>query len=155
MEELSKASNTLKGYWQTMLNKIMLIGNLGRDPELQVTSDGTPFTRFSIAVNRNTKTSTGEKKEETEWFNVVAWRQLAEICERYLHKGSKVYIEGRLTQRKYTDKNGLERTSVEVQATDMEMLDSKSASSGSESYSTASVGNNNDPFLPDYPDDLS
>ncbi len=138
-----------------MLNKIMLIGNLGRDPELQVTSDGTPFTRFSIAVNRNTKTSTGEKKEETEWFNVVAWRQLAEICERYLHKGSKVYIEGRLTQRKYTDKNGLERTSVEVQATDMEMLDSKSASSGSESYSTASVGNNNDPFLPDYPDDLS
>jgi len=155
MEELSKASNTLKGYWQTMLNKIMLIGNLGRDPELQVTSDGTPFTRFSIAVNRNTKTSTGEKKEETEWFNVVAWRQLAEICERYLHKGSKVYIEGRLTQRKYTDKNGLERTSVEVQATDMEMLDSKSATSGSESYSTASVGNNNDPFLPDYPDDLS
>ena len=138
-----------------MLNKIMLIGNLGRDPELQVTSDGTPFTRFSIAVNRNTKTSTGEKREETEWFNVVAWWQLAEICERYLHKGSKVYIEGRLTQRKYTDKNGLERTSVEVQATDMEMLDSKSASSGSESYSTASVGNNNDPFLPDYPDDLS
>jgi len=138
-----------------MLNKIMLIGNLGRDPELQVTSDGTPFTRFSIAVNRNTKTSTGERREETEWFNVVAWRQLAEICERYLHKGSKVYIEGRLTQRKYTDKNGLERTSVEVQATDMEMLDSKSASSGSESYSGANAGNNSDPFLPDYPDDIS
>ncbi len=138
-----------------MLNKIMLIGNLGRDPELQVTSDGTPFTRFSIAVNRNTKTSTGEKREETEWFNVVAWRQLAEICERYLHKGSKVYIEGRLTQRKYTDKNGLERTSVEVNATDMEMLDSKSATSSAESYSAASAGNSNDPFLPDYPDDIS
>src|SRR5438067_13274143 len=132
-----------------MLNKIMLIGNLGRDPELNVTSDGTPVTRFSLAVSRNYKTSSGEKREETEWFNVVAWRQLAEICERYLHKGSKVYIEGRLTQRKYTDKNGLERTSVEVQATDMEMLDSKSASSGSESYSAASVGNNNDPLLAD------
>src|SRR3989441_12400602 len=108
-----------------MLNKIMLIGNLGRDPELQVTSDGTPFTRFSIAVNRNTKTSTGEKKKETEWFNIVTWRQLAEICERYLHKGSKVYIEGRLTQRKYTDKQGIQRTAVEVIATDMQMLDSK------------------------------
>ena len=60
-----------------MLNKIMLIGNLGRDPELNVTSDGTPVTRFSLAVSRNYKTSSGEKREETEWFNIVAWRQLA------------------------------------------------------------------------------
>src|SRR6266567_328823 len=138
-----------------MLNKIMLIGNLGRDPELNVTQEGTPVTKFTLAVNRNTKTSTGERKEETEWFNIVAWRQLAETCERYLHKGSKVYIEGRVTQRKFTDKNGLERTSVDVNASDMEMLTPKSASSGSESYSAASVGENNDPFLPDYPDDLS
>ncbi len=70
-----------------MLNKIMLIGNLGKDPDLQVTSDGTPFTRFSLAVNRTYKTPTGEKKEETEWFNIIAWRQLAELCEQYLHKG--------------------------------------------------------------------
>src|SRR6266566_4206439 len=108
-----------------MLNKIMLIGNLGRDPELQVTSDGTPFTRFSLAVSRTYKTNSGEKKEETEWFNIVAWRQLAEICERYLHKGSKVYIEGRLTQRKYTDRDSVQRTSVEVIANDMKMLDRK------------------------------
>ncbi|SRR5260370_36047254 len=108
-----------------MLNKILLIGNLGKDPDLQVTSDGTPFTRFSLAVNRAYKTPTGEKKEETEWFNIVAWRQLAELCERYLHKGSKVYIEGRLTQRKYSDKQGMERTSVEVNATGVEFLDSK------------------------------
>src|SRR5437899_12245608 len=106
-----------------MLNKIMLIGNLGRDPELNVTSDGTPVTKFSIAVNRNYKTGTGERKEETEWFNIIAWRQLAELCEKYLHKGSKVYIEGRLTQRKYTDKNGIERTMVEVIASDVEFLD--------------------------------
>ena len=138
-----------------MLNKIMLIGNLGRDPELNVTSDGTPVTKFSLAVNRNTKTSTGERKEETEWFNIVAWRQLAEICERYLHKGSKIYIEGRLTQRKYTDREGVQRTSVEVIANDMQMLDSKSVSSGSEGYAAVGVSDNNDPFLPDYPDDIS
>lgn len=108
-----------------MLNKIMLIGNLGRDPEMNVTGDGTPFTRFSIAVNRRTKNAKGERGEETEWFNVVAWRQLAELCHTYLHKGSKVYIEGRLTQRKYTDKNGVERTSVEVIASDVEFLNGK------------------------------
>jgi single-strand DNA-binding protein len=138
-----------------MLNKIMLIGNLGRDPELQVTSDGTPFTRFSLAVSRNYTTKSGEKREETEWFNIVAWRQLAETCERYLHKGSKVYVEGRVTQRKYTDKSGLERTSVDVTLTDMEMLTPKSVSSGSESYAAVGVSDNNDPFLPDYPDDIS
>ena len=134
-----------------MLNKIMLIGNLGRDPELNVTSDGTPVTKFSLAVSR--KTGSGEK--ETEWFNIVAWRQLAEICERYLHKGSKVYIEGRLTQRKYTDREGVQRTAVDVIANDMQMLDSKPASSGSEAYSAVSAGDSNDPFLPDYPDDIS
>src|SRR5438477_9749849 len=108
-----------------MLNKIMLIGNLGRDPELNVTQEGTPVTKFTLAVNRNTKTSTGERKEETEWFNIVAWRQLAETCERYLHKGSKVYIEGRLQTRKYTDRNGVERIAVEVIASEMEMLSPK------------------------------
>src|SRR5713226_387762 len=138
------------------MNKIMLIGNLGRDPELQVTPDGTPVTKFSLAVNRVTKTSSGERKEETEWFNIVAWRQLAETCEKYLHKGSKVYIEGRLSQRKFTDREGVQRTSVEVIANDMEMLTPKSASGGSEGYSTATgTSDNNDPFLPDFPDDLS
>jgi len=136
-----------------MLNKIMLIGNLGKDPELQVTSEGTPVTKFSLAVNRYTKANNGERKEETEWFNIVAWRQLAETCERFLHKGSKVYIEGRLSQRKYTDKNGVERTSVEVIASDMEMLTPKSTSSSSEGYSAGSI-DDRDPFL-DYPDSLS
>jgi single-strand DNA-binding protein len=125
-----------------MLNKIMLIGNLGRDPELNVTSEGTPVTKFSLAVNRRYKGSDGEQKEETEWFNIITWRQLAEICERYLHKGSKVYIEGRLTQRKYTDKEGIQRTAVEVIASDMKMLDKK-PDAGSEEEA--------DPFLPDLP----
>ncbi len=125
-----------------MLNKILLIGNLGKDPELNVTSDGTPVTKFSLAVNR--KTSTGEK--ETEWFNIVTWRQLAEICERYLHKGSKVYIEGRLTQRKYTDREGVQRTAVDVIATGMEMLDRKPAEEAATSEADS------DAFLPDFPE---
>jgi single-strand DNA-binding protein len=127
-----------------VLNKIMLIGNLGKDPDLQVTSDGTPFTRFSMAVNRTFKTQAGEKKEETEWFNIVAWRQLAEVCERYLHKGSKVYVEGRLTQRKYTDKQSIERTSVEVVATDVQFLDTKQAVSRDDTTLTI-----DDAFLPE------
>jgi len=137
-----------------MLNKIMLIGNLGKDPELQITSDGIPVAKFSLAVNRNTKTSSGERKEETEWFNIVAWRQLAETCERYLQKGSKVYIEGRLTQRKYTDRDGNQRTSVEVIANDMEMLTPKSATA-SVGSSASSSSDSDDPFLPDFPDDHS
>ena len=124
-----------------MLNKIMLIGNLGKDPELNVTAEGTPVTKFSLAVNRKYKASSGELKEETEWFNIVTWRQLAEICERYLHKGSKVYIEGRLTQRKYPDKTGIERTAVEVIANDMQMLDSKQPEASTTEISEA--------FLPD------
>ena len=113
-----------------MLNKVMLIGNLGKDPDFNVTPDGTPVAKFSLAVNRVTRASGGDKKEETEWFNIVAWRQLAEICEKYLHKGSKVYIEGRLQQRKYTDREGIQRTAVEVIANDMKMLDSKASSGG-------------------------
>jgi len=113
-----------------VLNKIMLIGNLGRDPELNVTGDGTPFARFSVAVSRTYKSNTGERREETEWFNIVAWRQLAETCNTYLHKGSKVYIEGRVTQRKYTDKNGVERTAIDVIANNMEILTPKSPQAG-------------------------
>jgi single-strand DNA-binding protein len=132
-----------------MLNKIMLIGNVGKDPELQLTSDGTPFTRFSLAANRSYTSSSGEKVEETEWFNIVVWRQLAEICERYLHKGSKVYLEGRLTQRKYTDREGLQRTNVEVIANEMEMLSPKLVPIG------VQARENHDPFLPDIPEDAS
>ena len=108
-----------------MLNKIVLIGYLGKDPDLQVTSDGTPVTRFSLAVNRSYKTPSGEKKEETEWFNIVVWRNLAELTERYLHKGSKVYLEGRIQQRKYTDRDGVQRTAVDVIVSDVQFLDSK------------------------------
>jgi single-strand DNA-binding protein len=136
-----------------MLNKIMLIGNLGRDPEMNYTPSGVAVTKFSLAVSRNIKASTGEKREETEWFNIVAWRQLAETCNTYLRKGSKVYIEGRLTQRKYTDKNGVERTAIDVVANEMEMLTPKSQSSSSSEGFLAGSPDDVDPLgdLEDHP----
>jgi single-strand DNA-binding protein len=114
-----------------MLNKIMLIGNLGRDPEMSYTQSGKAVTKFSLAVSRRSRDrETGDRREETQWFNIVAWDQLAETCNTYLHKGSKVYIEGRMTSRKYTNKDNLEVTAWEVTATEMEMLDPKGASQG-------------------------
>ena len=111
-----------------MLNKIMLIGNLGRDPEMSYTPSGKAITKFSLAVSRFTGGREGEERQkETQWFNIVAWEQLAERCNSYLHKGSKVYIEGRMTSRKYTDKDGVERTVWDVIASGMEMLDTKAS----------------------------
>lgn len=108
------------------MNKIMLIGNLGKDPELNYTPSGTAIAKFTMAVNRRTKDrESGERRDETTWFNIVAWNQLAETCNQYLHKGSKVYVEGRMTSRKFTDKDGNERTAWEVTINEMEMLDPK------------------------------
>ena len=114
-----------------MLNKIMLIGNLGRDPEMTYTQTGKARTRFSLAVSRRMRDrESNEMREETQWFNIVAWDQLGETCNKFLHKGSKVYIEGRMTSRKYTNKDGQEVTSWEVAANEMEMLDPKGATTG-------------------------
>lgn len=107
------------------MNKIMLIGNVGKDPEGKYTPRGTAITRFPLAVTRTFTTVSGEAKEETEWFTILTWRKLAEICNHYLEKGKKVYIEGRLTQRKYTDRDGIQRIAVEVIASEMEMLSAK------------------------------
>lgn len=110
------------------MNKIMLIGNLGRDPEMSYTPNGKAITKFSLAVNRRSRDrETGERKDETTWFNIIAWEQLAETCNNYLHKGSKAYFEGRMTSRKYTNKDGVEVTAWEVTVTDMELLDPKGA----------------------------
>ncbi|GCE10338.1 single-stranded DNA-binding protein [Tengunoibacter tsumagoiensis] len=107
------------------MNKIMLIGNLGKDPDMSYTPNGVAVTKFSLAVNRTSKSQSGERQEETDWFNIVAWRQLAETCNTYLKKGQKIYVEGRLQQRKFTDKNGVERTGLDVIISDMEMLTPK------------------------------
>jgi len=132
-----------------MLNKIMLIGNLGKDPDMSYTPAGKAVTKFSLAVSRRSKDrETGERREETQWFNIVGWDQLAETMNTYLHKGSKVYIEGRITSRKYTDKEGVERTAWEVTASDMQMLDPKGASQGGEYGGSGASGGSTPDEIP-------
>ncbi len=104
------------------LNKVMIIGNLGKEPELRYTPSGRPVTTFPVAVSRTWKSNNGEKRSDTEWFKVVAWGKLAEICKEYLNKGQQVYIEGRLQTRRWEDKEGQQRTTVELIATEMTML---------------------------------
>ncbi len=104
------------------LNKVMIIGHLGRDPEMRYTPSGRPVTTFSVATSRSWNTVDGERHQETEWFNIVAWGNLAEICKQYLTKGQQVYIEGRLQTRKWEDKEGNKHSSVEIVANGMMML---------------------------------
>lgn len=104
------------------MNTVILIGNLGRDPDMSYTSNGIAVTKFSLAVTRNERTPSGEWQKETDWYNVTAWRQLAETCNNYLKKGNKVYVEGSLAHRKYKDRNGVERLSIDVTLNRMELL---------------------------------
>ena len=104
------------------LNKVQIIGHLGRDPEMRYTPSGRPVTTFTVAVSRSWNTVDGERHNETEWFNIVSWGNLAEICKQYLNKGQQVYIEGRLQTRRWDDKEGTKHTSVEVVANEMMML---------------------------------
>jgi single-strand DNA-binding protein len=103
------------------LNKVMVIGHLGRDPEMRYTPSGRPVTNFNVAASRSWKTSDNERRTETEWFNVVAWGSLAEICNQYLSKGQQVYIEGRLQTRRW-EEDGVKRSTVEIVAKEMVML---------------------------------
>jgi single-strand DNA-binding protein len=110
------------------LNKVQLIGNLTRDPELRYTPTGAAVCTIGLATSRNWTTDAGEKREEVEFHRIVAWRKLAEICGQYLVKGKKVYIEGHLTTRKYTAQDGQEKSITEIVMDDMIMLDSKRSS---------------------------
>jgi len=100
----------------------MIIGNLGRDPEMRYTPSGRPVTSFSVAVSRTWTSGEGERHEETEWFNVVAWGNLAEICKSHLSKSQQVYIEGRLQTRGWEDANGKKHFRTEVVANEMIVL---------------------------------
>jgi single-strand DNA-binding protein len=104
------------------LNKVMLIGRLGRDPEMRYTPSGRPVTTFSLATSRTWNTSEGERRTETEWFTVVAWGSLAEICKQYLVKGQQVYVEGRLQTRHWEDTDGNKHSATEIVANEMIML---------------------------------
>ncbi len=114
-----------------MINKAILIGNLGKDPELRYTQSGTPVASFSIATTERWKDKDGNQQEQTEWHNIVAWKRLAEICGEYLNKGSRVYIEGKLQTRKWQDQNGNDRYTTEIVAREMKMLSSRGESGGS------------------------
>lgn len=104
------------------LNKVQIIGNLGKDPDFKYTTGGTPVARFSVAVGRVTRTPDGEPREDTEWFQVVAWDRLADICNQYLRKGDKVYVEGRLQTRTWKDTSGGDQKIVEIVAAEVLML---------------------------------
>jgi single-strand DNA-binding protein len=124
------------------LNRVQIIGNLGADPEMRYTPSGTAVTNFRVAVNRVRRGPDGNNIDETEWFRIVAWDsanyKLAEICNEFLRKGRAVYVEGRLQSRKYNDREGVERTSVEVVATEVIMLDGRGeagdSSTGGQAY---------------------
>jgi single-strand DNA-binding protein len=117
-------------------NRIVLVGNLTRDPEIRyVDGGGKAVTKFSIAVNRKSKAG-----DETMFVDIVAWERLGEICNQYLKKGMSALVEGRLSIRKYDDKDGNKRTAVEVVASDMQMLDSKNRSNGESSGSYSNTG---------------
>ena len=106
------------------INKVILIGRLGRDPELRYTPSGAAVANLSVATSEEWKDkNTGEKQERTEWHRIVAWRRLGEICGEYLHKGSQVYIEGRLQTRSWEDRDGIKRYTTEIVAQNMQMLD--------------------------------
>ena len=119
-----------------MINKVILIGNLGIGPEVRHTQSGTPVASFRIATSERWKGKDGQMQEQTEWHNIVAWDKLAEICGEYLHKGMRVYIEGKLQTRKWQDKDGHDRWTTEIIARDMKMLTPKGGDSGAGYYSS-------------------
>ncbi len=114
------------------LNKVMIIGNLGRDPEMRFTPSGRPVTSFTVATSRTWSSPDGERHEETEWFNVVAWGKLAETCKQYLAKGQQVYVEGRLQTRRWEDQEGRKHFSTEIVADRMLMLGERKSAHGGE-----------------------
>jgi len=112
------------------VNKAILIGNVGADPELRYTPGGSAVTNFNMATNESWTDNSGERQERTEWHRIVVWGRLAEICNQYLRKGSKVYIEGRLQTRSWEGQDGQKRYTTEVVARDMQMLDSRDEMGG-------------------------
>lgn len=116
------------------LNKAMIIGNLTRDPEIRNTPSGATVASFAVATNYVWTDQSGQKQEKVEYHNIVAWRKLAEICGQYLHKGSKIYVEGRIQTRDWTGQDGVKRYRTEIIAENMIMLDRAGAGSPAASY---------------------
>ena len=113
-----------------MSNKAILVGNLGADPEIRYTQSGTQVATFNVATTERWKGQDGQMQESTEWHRIVAWGRLAEICGEYLHKGSRVYIEGKIQTRKWQDQNGNDRYTTEIVAREMKMLSPRGGEGG-------------------------
>lgn len=128
------------------LNKVELIGNLTRDPELRYTPQGTAVCTFGLATNRSWTTDSGEKREEADFHKLVAWNKLAELCSQLLTKGRKIYIEGRLSTRSWTGQDGAQRQTTEIIINDMIILDSKREGTSEESHAAE---------IPDYQEEES
>jgi len=110
-----------------MVNRVILVGHLGGDPEMRYTSSGTPVTNFSLATNERWNNQDGERQERTEWHKIVTWSKLAEISNQYLTKGQLVFIEGRIQTREWDDKDGNKRRTTEIIASDMRMMSPRSS----------------------------
>jgi single-strand DNA-binding protein len=122
------------------VNKVILVGNLGRDPELSYLPSGQSVAKFSLATTRAYKDKSGELKEETEWHNIVAWGKLGEICAQYLTKGRQAYVEGRIQSRTWEGRDGQKRTSVDIVASDIQMLGGRGEGGGSTEKPGRSMG---------------
>lgn len=131
MEALSKGVAIMS------VNKVILVGNLGKDPELRYTASGTAVANFTLATSERFKDRNGEQQKRTEWHNIVAWAGLAEICGKYLKKGKQVYIEGRIQTRSYDDRDGNKRYVAEIVADQMQML-GRAGDEGDSSYQRGS-----------------
>ncbi len=122
------------------VNKVILIGNLGQDPELRSTPSGTSVATFTLATNETWTDKDGARQERTEWHRIVAWAKLAEICAQYLQKGRQVYIEGRLTTRSWEDRQGNQRKTTEIVAQNMQMLGRAPGQTGDQAGDQAGTG---------------
>ena len=130
------------------VNKVILIGRLGKDPEVKYTPSGAPVAKFTLATDEVFKDRAGEQQRRTEWHTIVAWNRLAEICGEYLTKGKQIYIEGSIRSHQWEDQSGNKRTAYEIQARDMKMLGSKSDSPQPDRSSAAAASALSAPSAP-------
>jgi len=126
------------------VNKVILLGNLGKDPEVRYLDNGVAVANFSLATTENYKNKVGERVSQTEWHNIVLWRGLAEVAEKYLKKGASIYVEGKIKTRKWEDKDGNTRYNTEILADNMTMLGGKQSQEDSQSSASKSVANDDE-----------
>jgi single-strand DNA-binding protein len=135
------------------INKVILVGNLGKDPEVKYLDGGIAIAKFPLATTETIKDKNGQKQDQTEWHNIVLWRGLAEIAEKYLRKGQTVYIEGKIRSRSYDDKDGNKRYITEIVGETMQMLGKKPESADGSSGSHTPVASAPSPIPPATPED--